>query len=70
LRTLLINGHPFKTEFGGMPMVIYVGGMKHFLRLSTLPNGVRAGKVYIKSMLGNQETEQGAGGNSPNQGNI
>jgi hypothetical protein len=51
-------------------MVIYVGGMKHFLRLSTLPNGVRAGKVYIKSMLGNQETEQGAGGNSPNQGNI
>ena len=67
LRTLLINGHPFKTDFGGMPMLIYVNGYKHFLRLSTLPQGVRPGRVDIWNMIGNE----GPGGgprNSPNHG--
>ena len=63
LKTLLINGHPFKTDFGGVPMLIYVNGYKHFLRLSTLPQGVREGRVDIWNMIGND----GQGG-GPNRG--
>ena len=40
-RTLTINGHPFRTDFGGFPMVISVGGQKHYLRLTDLPPSVR-----------------------------
>jgi len=39
-RTLTINGHPFRADFGGFPMVISVQGKKHYLRLTSLPNGV------------------------------
>jgi pre-mRNA cleavage complex 2 protein Pcf11 len=42
-RTLTINGHPFRTDFGGFPMVISVGGQKHYLRLTTLPPSVHLG---------------------------
>ena len=38
-RTLTINGHPFRADFGGFPMVISVGGKKHYLRLTNLPMG-------------------------------
>jgi hypothetical protein len=44
LQTLLINGHPFRTAFGGDPMVVYVNQVKHYLRLTTLPKGVRTGQ--------------------------
>ena len=39
-KTLTINGHPFRSDFGGFPMVISVNGKKHYLRLSQLPSGV------------------------------
>ena len=39
-KTLTINGHPFRADFGGFPMVISVGGKKHYLRLTPLPHGV------------------------------
>ena len=39
-KTLTINGHPFKPEFGGFPMVISVLGKKHFVRLTALPPGI------------------------------
>ena len=67
LKTLLINGHPFKAEYGGMPMLIYVNGFKHFLRLSTLPQGVRPGRVDIWNMIGN-DAQGGNPRNSPNHG--
>ena len=38
-RTLTINGHPFKSDFGGFPMVVSVQGKKHYLRLTSLPVG-------------------------------
>ena len=41
--TLTINGHPFRADFGGFPMVVSVGGQKHYLRLTTLPHGVGFG---------------------------
>jgi len=43
--TLLINRHPFKTNFGGFPMVISVSGNKHYVRLHALPQGVILGAV-------------------------
>ena len=54
-KTLTINGHPFRADFGGFPMVISVQvvldhddspdhvdlqGKKHYLRLTALPRGV------------------------------
>jgi len=39
-KTLTINGHPFRSDFGGFPMVISVMGKKHYLRLTSLPQGV------------------------------
>lgn len=39
-KTLTINGHPFRTDFGGFPMVLSVQGTKHYLRLTSLPPGV------------------------------
>jgi len=38
-KTLTINGHPFRSDFGGFPMVISVMGKKHYLRLTSLPQG-------------------------------
>ena len=43
-RTLLINGHPFKADFGGQPMVVYVKNIKHYLRLTSLPRGIEPGR--------------------------
>merc|ERR1719499_876584 len=39
-KTLTINGHPFRSDPGGFPMVISVMGKKHYLRLTSLPEGV------------------------------
>merc|ERR1719154_83935 len=39
-KTLTINGHPFRSDFGGFPMVISVHGKKHYLRLTALPPGI------------------------------
>merc|ERR1712106_654875 len=39
-KTLTINGPPFRSDFGGFPMVISVMGKKHYLRLTSLPQGV------------------------------
>jgi len=39
-RECTINGHPFRTDFGGFPSVISVQGKKHYLRLTSLPPGV------------------------------
>uniref|UniRef100_A0A0K2T6I2 CID domain-containing protein n=1 Tax=Lepeophtheirus salmonis TaxID=72036 RepID=A0A0K2T6I2_LEPSM len=50
LKTVLINGHPYRTEFGGMPMVIFVEGIKHFVRLTVLPRGIIPGQAQIKNM--------------------
>ena len=38
-KTLTINGHPFRTDFGGFPMVISVNGFKHYVRLTSFPTG-------------------------------
>ena len=43
-RTLLINRHPFRTDFGGNPMVVYVNHVMHYLRLTALPRGVKVGQ--------------------------
>ena len=50
LKMLLINGHPFRTEFGGMPMVVYVNQVKHYLRLTALPGGVNLNSVKLWNM--------------------
>ena len=42
-KTLTINGHPFRTDFGGFPMVISVNGIKHYVRLTSLPKGIEVG---------------------------
>ena len=54
LQLLLINGHPFRTEFGGMPMVVYVNQVKHYLRLTALPTGVKLNNVKLWKMEGNE----------------
>jgi len=54
LKLLLINGHPFRTEFGGMPMVVYVNQVKHYLRLTALPAGVNQNSVKLWNMGENQ----------------
>ena len=43
LKFVVINGHPFKTDFGGHWMLlttVYVNNREHFLRLTALPPGV------------------------------
>jgi len=52
LQTVLLNGRPFKVEFGGLPKPIIVRDKKHFIRFSVLPRGVRAGHVKITGMRG------------------
>ena len=58
LKMLLINGHPFRTEFGGMPMVVYVNQMKHYLRLTALPAGVKLNGIQLWDMEGNQNVQR------------
>ncbi|XP_033212729.1 uncharacterized protein LOC117170223 isoform X2 [Belonocnema kinseyi] len=52
LQTVLLNGRPFKVEFGGLPKPIIVRDKKHFIRFSVLPRGIRAGYVRIMGMRG------------------
>merc|ERR1719154_620133 len=47
-KTLTINGHPFRSDFGGFPMVISVMGKKHYVRLTSLPQGVNLDSVEEK----------------------
>jgi pre-mRNA cleavage complex 2 protein Pcf11 len=49
---VLLNGRPFKVEFGGLPKPIIVRDKKHFIRFSVLPRGVRSGYVKIAGMKG------------------
>ena len=58
LKLLLINGHPFRTEFGGMPMVVYVNQVKHYLRLTALPAGVKLNNVKLWNMEQNQTVQR------------
>lgn len=57
MQTVLLNGRPFKVEFGGLPKPIIVRDKKHFIRFSVLPRGVRAGHVKITGMRGESPTE-------------
>ena len=59
IKTLLINGHPFMTQFGGTPMVVYVNQERHYLRLTSLPEGVKADRVKFQNLDGSK------GSNSP-----
>lgn len=54
LQTALLNGRPFKVEFGGLPKPVLVNDKKHFIRFSVLPRGFRAGYVRITGMRGEQ----------------
>lgn len=47
LRTVVIDGHPHRVNFGGLPMGIRLDGIEHFVRFSTLPKGVEPGRVLI-----------------------
>ena len=47
LRTVVIDGLPYTTDFGGLPMAIQLNGRKHFVRFSSLPQGVRPGHVLV-----------------------
>ncbi|XP_076676323.1 pcf11 cleavage and polyadenylation factor subunit isoform X2 [Andrena cerasifolii] len=57
LQTVLLNGRPFKVEFGGLPKPIIVRDKKHFIRFSVLPRGVRPGYVKIAGMRGEEPIE-------------
>ena len=65
IKRLLINGHPFTTHFGGMPMVVYVNQEKHYLRLTTLPEGVRPDRVGLRNLY---ERKAGTSPLHPTQG--
>lgn len=60
LQTVLLNGRPFKVEFGGLPFSIIVQNKKHFIRFSVLPRGFRAGYVKLTGMKGEQAKENPA----------
>ena len=45
IKFMVINGHPFKTDFGGHIMTVYVDNRVHFLRLTALPPGVMPAEV-------------------------
>ncbi|XP_076641398.1 pcf11 cleavage and polyadenylation factor subunit isoform X2 [Halictus rubicundus] len=57
LQTVLLNGRPFKVEFGGLPKPIIVRDKKHFIRFSVLPRDVRPGYVKIAGMRGEEPIE-------------
>jgi len=46
--TLLINGHPYKTRFGSTPMVVYVNQQPHYVRLTSLPDGVNSTQNVLR----------------------
>lgn len=53
LQTVVINGVPFKIEFGSnLPVPMYFHGEKHYLRFSALPDGIRPGYITIINMEG------------------
>jgi len=51
---ITINGHPFRADFGGFPMVVSVMGRKHFLRLTSLP-----GRVVLPESPGGRVSPSG-----------
>ena len=48
-KTLTINGHPFRADFGGFPMVISVQGKKHYLRLTALPPSINLDHLPVRN---------------------
>uniref|UniRef100_A0A0A9XGI4 Pre-mRNA cleavage complex 2 protein Pcf11 n=2 Tax=Lygus hesperus TaxID=30085 RepID=A0A0A9XGI4_LYGHE len=53
LQTVVINGVPFKIEFGSnLPVPMFFRGVKHYLRFSNLPPNVKPGYVSIINMEG------------------
>ncbi|KAI5703105.1 hypothetical protein M8J75_007733 [Diaphorina citri] len=52
LRILVINGSPFKINFGGTPVTIALHDKNHSFAFSPLPPGVRQGYVTIAHMDG------------------
>ncbi|KAJ8667668.1 hypothetical protein QAD02_009331 [Eretmocerus hayati] len=57
LQTVLLNGIPFRVEFGGLPKPIMLAGKKHFIRFTPLPPGFHAGYVKITGMRGEPPKE-------------
>lgn len=57
LERVLLNGRPFKVQFGGLPTVIIVRGKKHDFRFARLPAGTRPGYVNIAGMRGEPPKE-------------
>ena len=57
LERVLLNGRPFKLDFGGLPTVFYLRGKSHDFRFSRLPAGVRPGYVKITGMRGEPAKE-------------
>ena len=53
LRTVVVDGHPYRVDFGGLPMAIMLDGRKHFVRFSSLPRGVEPGRVLQPFAPGN-----------------
>ncbi|KAF6198443.1 hypothetical protein GE061_008191 [Apolygus lucorum] len=53
LQTVVINGVPFKIEFGSnLPVPMFFRGVKHYLRFSNLPPDIKPGYVTIINMEG------------------
>merc|ERR1712038_1957219 len=75
-KTLTINGHPFRSDFGGFPMVISVLGKKHYLRLTSLPQGVNLDLLeknmsrVISPTMGRVSPSMGMGRVSPSMGRV
>lgn len=52
LQTILINEKPFKVEYGDIPIPIFLGKRKHYIRFTALPRSVIPGQVNITNMEG------------------
>ncbi|KAF0290075.1 Pre-mRNA cleavage complex 2 protein Pcf11 [Amphibalanus amphitrite] len=50
-----LNGHVMRTEFGGLPVPVVVGGRKHYIRLTRVPVRVRPGRMEMKGMFPNHQ---------------
>ena len=50
-----LNGHVMRTEFGGLPVPVVVGGRKHYVRLTHVPVRVKPGKMEMKGMFPNNK---------------
>lgn len=48
--SVVINGDPFKVEFGGLPKNYTLNGQKHFIRFTGLPDNVAPGRVNMRGM--------------------